>query len=117
MLEHLLSGFKQQCASSFEALGDKALHADDVNEALRQYSSGLSLKPPSPHSLFVKRSKARVAIGLWQRALQDADEVSSIRLPLCALHDTCQLGSRAGPPIALGLREEAHSIIWLTSIR
>ena len=60
---------------SFESLGDEALCADDVHEALGQCSFGLSLKPPWPYSLFIKQSNTWIAIGSWQQALEDVAEV------------------------------------------
>ena len=48
------------------------------NEAISEYSSALSLDPTSPQGLFIKRSKAYVAEGLLEKALNDAEKVCPI---------------------------------------
>ncbi|KAI5986046.1 hypothetical protein F5J12DRAFT_930341 [Pisolithus orientalis] len=43
-----------------------------------QYSAALSLSPPSPAGLLIKRSRARAAKELWEDALQDANEAVKV---------------------------------------
>ena len=64
-----------RCLAIFERNGDTALQSDNAQEAIIQYSTALYLNPPNPAGLLVKRSKARVTLGLWEDALKDADEV------------------------------------------
>ncbi|KAI5989190.1 hypothetical protein F5J12DRAFT_915856 [Pisolithus orientalis] len=46
--------------------------------ATLEYSTALSLSPSSPVGLFIKRSRARAAQGLWEDALQDANEAVKV---------------------------------------
>ena len=45
------------------------------DEAVFQYSTALSLDPLTSQILLAKRSKAHAAMGSWQDALNDANEV------------------------------------------
>ena len=47
----------------------------DFPRAVLQYSTALSLNPSNPVGLLVKRSNARIILGLWEGALKDADSV------------------------------------------
>ena len=58
-----------------EHLGDSAMNAQQLNEAISHYSSALSLRPAAPSGLLIKRSKAYVVMGLWEDALSDANKV------------------------------------------
>ena len=69
--DNFLSGFKSQQP---EDLGDAYLHARR-DDAISEYSLALSLDPTSPQDLFVKRSKAYVAKGLWENGLNNANKV------------------------------------------
>ncbi|KIK14234.1 hypothetical protein PISMIDRAFT_359102 [Pisolithus microcarpus 441] len=51
-----------------------ALGSAKHENAIIQYSAALSLSPPALTGLLIKRSKARGAKGLWEDALQDANE-------------------------------------------
>lgn len=51
------------------------MHIQRHDEAISEYSAALSLDPALPQNLFIKRSKAHVAKGLWNNGLQDADKV------------------------------------------
>ena len=75
LCDNFLSGFKQRLSRKLEYLGDAALRARRHNEAISEYSLALSLDPTSPQGLFIKRSRACVARGLWENGLQDADKV------------------------------------------
>ncbi|KAF8548191.1 hypothetical protein OG21DRAFT_1489599 [Imleria badia] len=48
--------FRQYCASMLEHLGDTAADAEQLDEAITQYSTALSLNPPVPNDILVKRS-------------------------------------------------------------
>ena len=80
--DHLLSDFKYRCRSKLEDLGDSAAIAELHDEAISQYTAALFLGLPSPQDLLVKRSKSRARKGLWEGALNDANEVVHFQL-LC----------------------------------
>ncbi|KAI6098469.1 hypothetical protein F5141DRAFT_1219540 [Pisolithus sp. B1] len=61
-------------AAALERVGDEALGSEKHDVAIKQYSAAFSLSPPTPAGLFTKRSRARAAKGLWEDALQDANE-------------------------------------------
>ncbi|KIK21827.1 hypothetical protein PISMIDRAFT_11981 [Pisolithus microcarpus 441] len=69
-----VADFIQKCAVTLERVGDEASRSAKHDDAITQYSTALSLSPPSPAGLLIKRSKARTAKGLWKDALQDAKE-------------------------------------------
>ena len=64
-----------RCSGRVEGLGDTAMSAGQHDVAISQYSVALSLNPAAPQGLFIKRSSAYIARGLWQDALNDANEV------------------------------------------
>ncbi|KAG6374815.1 hypothetical protein JVT61DRAFT_4199 [Boletus reticuloceps] len=66
--------FRQRCAEKLEILGDAAADAQQHHDAVTRYAAALSLNLPMPH-VFIKRSKAYMAMGLWNDALDDANEV------------------------------------------
>ena len=74
-VEHVPSVLKKKCVSKLEALGDEALDSGKHDSAIAQYTLALSIGPADPTEIFVKRSKARAAKGLWGDALVDANEV------------------------------------------
>ncbi|KAF8555612.1 hypothetical protein OG21DRAFT_1483751 [Imleria badia] len=69
--------FRQRCASKLEHLGDVAADAQQYAEAITQYSTALSLKPPVPN-FFIMRSKMYMAKGLWEDALEDTNQVIAL---------------------------------------
>ena len=48
--------------------------AKKYDEAISQYTAALSLDPPQPISLLIKRSKARAQKKLWVGALEDGNK-------------------------------------------
>ncbi|KAI6156833.1 hypothetical protein BKA82DRAFT_3966222, partial [Pisolithus tinctorius] len=66
--------FTKKCTATLEHIGDEAFGSAKHDDAITQYSAALSLKPPSPAGLLLKRSRTRAAKGLWENALQDANE-------------------------------------------
>ncbi|KAG8220672.1 hypothetical protein J3R82DRAFT_2958 [Butyriboletus roseoflavus] len=71
--------FKSRCFGKLEDLGDAAMNTQQYDEAISQYSAALSLNPTTPQAqIFVKRSKARAARGLWEDASNDANEAISL---------------------------------------
>jgi hypothetical protein len=72
---HLNLAFTQQCLKSLESLGDSALASQNYTEAIIHYSATLSMGPVTRDGILVKRSNAHAAVGAWNDALNDADEV------------------------------------------
>ena len=66
----LFLDFKRRCSGKLEDLGDR--RSDD---AVSHYSAALALDPASPQDLLIKRSKAYLAGGSWEVALDDANKV------------------------------------------
>ncbi|KAF8548112.1 hypothetical protein OG21DRAFT_1607087 [Imleria badia] len=66
--------FRHRCSRKVEDLGDAATNTCRHDEAISRYSAALTLDPTIPQDLLVKRSKAYAAKGLWQDALNDANE-------------------------------------------
>ncbi|KIO02162.1 hypothetical protein M404DRAFT_960973 [Pisolithus tinctorius Marx 270] len=73
-----IADFTQKCAVTLEHVGDSAFGSSKHDDAIAQYTAALSLSPASPTSLFIKRSRARAAKGLWEEALQDVNEVVKV---------------------------------------
>lgn len=61
-------------------LGNIAVDAQRHDAAISLYSAALSLNSVCPEGILIQRSKARVAIGLWQEALEDANKVAVLAL-------------------------------------
>ncbi|KAF8555785.1 hypothetical protein OG21DRAFT_1460469 [Imleria badia] len=70
--------FSQRFCEKWEHLGDTAVDAERYDEAISHYTTSLSLNSPSPQSIFIKRSKAFLAIGSWKQALDDANQVIAL---------------------------------------
>ncbi|KAI9570085.1 hypothetical protein HD554DRAFT_2019319, partial [Boletus coccyginus] len=58
--------------------GDAALNAQKLDEAISEYSAVLSFDPPAPQGLFIRGSKAYIASGQWEDALNDANKVITL---------------------------------------
>ena len=56
------------------------MDAQRYDEAISYYSTALSLNPPSPQGILIKRSKARVATRSWKQAVDDANQVRNFCL-------------------------------------
>ncbi|KAF8552471.1 hypothetical protein OG21DRAFT_1443452 [Imleria badia] len=69
--------FRQRAAEKLEHLGDLAVDAQQLDDAITQYSAALSLDPPIPH-IFIKRSKVYMAKRLWKEALDDAKQAITL---------------------------------------
>jgi len=50
--------FKQRFSKKLESLGDAAMNAQQLDEAILEYSAALSLDCPVPQGFLIKRSKA-----------------------------------------------------------
>ena len=75
-----LLDFRQRLFTKLEHLGDTAMNAQRLDEAISAYSSALSLEPAAPSGLLIERSKAYVAMSSWEKALNDANKVCSFAL-------------------------------------
>ena len=82
-----ISEFKRRLSWNLEDLGDAAMDAQRHKVAISEYSAALSLDPTLPQGLFIKRSKAYVASGLWENGLKDANEVLPFLLRRLVLVD------------------------------
>ncbi|KAF8119884.1 hypothetical protein EV363DRAFT_1440067 [Boletus edulis] len=58
-----------------ESFGDSAMNAGRHSDAVSHYSAALALRPALSTSLFIKRSKAYIAGGFSEAALNDANKV------------------------------------------
>lgn len=54
------------------------MNSQKYKEAVERYSAVLSRNPRNVVEIFIKRSKAQAMSGLWDKALNDADEVCFI---------------------------------------
>ena len=62
------------------------MDTEEYHDAISHYTTALSLSPPSPQGMLIKRSRAFLATGSWQPALDDANQVhrfSHMRVSLC----------------------------------
>ncbi|KAI6014940.1 hypothetical protein EDC04DRAFT_645744 [Pisolithus marmoratus] len=64
-----IADFTNKCAATLEHVGDEAFRSANHDDAITQYSTALSLC-----RLFIMQSRARAEKGLWEDALQDANE-------------------------------------------
>ena len=58
-----------------ESSGDTAVSDGRHGGAVSHYPTSLALKPATLQNLLIKRSKAYMAKGLWEEALNDANTV------------------------------------------
>ncbi|KAF8551893.1 hypothetical protein OG21DRAFT_217664 [Imleria badia] len=72
--------FRQRCVEKLEHLGDAATDAQQLDEAITQYTAAVSLDS-AVTSILIKRSKLYAAKGLWEDALNDTTNVV-VRDPL-----------------------------------
>ena len=77
LYDHSVSDFRHRSSKKLEYLGDAAMSAERLDEAISEYSAALSLDAPAPQGLFIRRSKAYIARGMWGDALNDANQVRS----------------------------------------
>ncbi|KAF8547863.1 hypothetical protein OG21DRAFT_1449832 [Imleria badia] len=70
--------FRERISRKLECLGDAAVDFQHYNAAISEYSAALSLDLAAPQGLLVKRSRAFVASGLWEDALNDANKVIAL---------------------------------------
>ena len=83
------------------------MDAQRHDEAISHYTTALSLNPASPQGVLIKRTKAWLAAGSSQKALDDANQVR----PLChvqlKLVDASSSDDLARSIVTVGLRDEA----------
>lgn len=73
------------------------------DEAIIHYSAAISLDRDSSQDLFIKRSKVRMAKGLWEDALEDAKQVGYFYFTQFILIDAESSGHGTQPTVFLGL--------------
>ena len=106
----ILLEFKSRCCEKLEDLGDTAMNTSQCGEAISQYSVALAFDLVAPQGLFIKRSKAYIAGGLWDAALNDANKVCPFVSHMLVLVKISSPGDRARSIVSMGLREEACSV-------
>lgn len=62
------------------------MNHEQHGDAITYYSTALALDPATPRSIFIKRSKAYLAAGLWEVALNDANKVRSFIPHMLVVH-------------------------------
>ena len=85
------------------------MDAQRYDEAISRYSTALSLNPPSPQGILIKRSEAHVATGSWKQAIDDANQVHHFHLMEVDLVDPLSSGNHTRSVVAMGIRDEACS--------
>ncbi|KAF8556431.1 TPR-like protein [Imleria badia] len=75
---HWVLDFSQRSSKELEHLGDTALGFQQYDDAISLYTTALSLNPPSPLGILIKRGKAFLATGSWKQALDDANQVITL---------------------------------------
>jgi WD40 repeat protein len=93
-----------------EQLGDTAVDAQRYDLAISHYSLALSLNPPSPQSILIKRGKAHLETGSWKHAVDDANQVHHCCLTEFILVDPSSSGNHTRSVVAMGLRDKACSV-------
>ncbi|KAI6144223.1 hypothetical protein BKA82DRAFT_4175783, partial [Pisolithus tinctorius] len=73
-----IADLTKKCVATLEHVGNEACGLVKDDDIITQYSSVLSLSFPNPAGLFITRSRARAAKGLWEDALQDANEAVKV---------------------------------------
>ncbi|KAI6017148.1 hypothetical protein EDC04DRAFT_3144408 [Pisolithus marmoratus] len=73
-----ITDFTKKCATALERVGDETFGFAKHDDEYTEYSAALSLNPSSLTSLLTRRSKARAAKGLWENALQDANDAVKV---------------------------------------
>ncbi|KAG0708592.1 WD40-repeat-containing domain protein [Suillus ampliporus] len=68
-----LTDFKRECVAASVIEGDAALRTENYDKATNWYSAAIALDPLRD-DCFLNRSKARAAQGLWDGALEDAQQ-------------------------------------------
>ncbi|KAI5986440.1 hypothetical protein F5J12DRAFT_898764 [Pisolithus orientalis] len=68
-----VANFTKKCATTLEHIGDQAFGSGEHEDAITRYSAAFPISPPSAAGPFIKWSRARAAKGLWEDALQDAN--------------------------------------------
>ena len=105
--------FKLRCGRKLADLGDLAMRTRQHDEAISQYSAAVSLNPVNLPSLLIKRSKARANMGLWEDALNDANQVHyPCPVLACFFVDRGSLVHHAQSSLTAGLRKETRRFAW-----
>lgn len=87
LMHYFLLDFRQRSLKELEYLGDKAMMDLRSDDAISHYSMAVSLESPCPPGILVKRSKAFLAAGSWEKALDDANQVRRFSLTEANLID------------------------------
>ena len=79
------------------------MDAQRHDEAISYYTTALSLSPACPQGILIRRSKAWLATGSWEKARDDADQVHRFCLSQVILVDVSSSGNRTGSVVAIGV--------------
>ena len=74
-VQSLLSVFRHKCVIALESIGDDASKVENRDEALKAYSTALSLGPPSPNGLLFKWARLMLLHGSPNETLDAATKV------------------------------------------
>lgn len=89
----------------------------DADGAILQYTAALSLNPPNPGGILVKRSKALAVLGKWEDALKDADEVDLCLLSHLTILNITGPGNPDGTTESVGIRKKTCGPTWFAALR
>ena len=106
----------QECLKSFEGHGDATMFRD-ADGAILQYTAALSLNPPNPGGILVKRSKALAVLGKWEDALKDADEVDLCLLSHLTILNITGPGNPDRTTESVGIRKKTCGPTWFAALR
>ncbi|KAF8554511.1 TPR-like protein [Imleria badia] len=87
--------FRQRFCKKLEHLGDTAVDAQQYDEAIYHYSTALSINPPFPKDIRTKRINAFMAIGSWNQAVDDANEMKHAALHKAGDYDNAVVAFEA----------------------
>jgi tetratricopeptide (TPR) repeat protein len=99
--------FKYRCCAKLENTGDVAADAQRYDVAISHYSAALSLDPARERDIFIKRSKAHMSLGLWEDALDDANQ--ACHFPLVLVHSFNAKSSGYRAQFVVSVEPRKHS--------
>ncbi|KAI6030208.1 hypothetical protein EDC04DRAFT_3091788 [Pisolithus marmoratus] len=73
-----IANFTKKCSTAPEDVGEEASGSANHGDELSQYPTALSFSPPSPAVQLIKWSTARAAKGLWEDALEYANDAMKV---------------------------------------
>ena len=77
---HSRLDFRYRCSEKIERSGDETMDSHQHDEALKYYSTALSIHPANTPGFFILRGKVCMTKGLWEDAIEEAEQVRQFRL-------------------------------------